>query len=219
MTITVDQLLTPAEYTAIARLMDSEIGWASGVDTAKGQARAAKENLQAVDCAASKGAIEKVRRSILAAPIVRAAVAPAQVARILLSRYETGMAYGPHVDAPFIDDCRTDVSFTLFLSAPEDYDGGELVIDAAGSVDTIKLPAGGAVFYPSTSVHEVRPVTRGVRHAAVGWIKSRLSTEELREMYFELTQAIEELDADGQHAQARLRLVNLRNNFLRRFGE
>lgn len=219
MIITVEQLLTPAECRTIARLMETEIEWTSGAATAKGQARSVKSNLQAAPSPRSKGVIEKVRRAVLEAPIVNAAVAPAQIARVLLSRYETGMAYGPHVDAPFIDDCRTDVSFTLFLSSPQDYDGGELVIDHAGSTDTIKMTTGSAVFYPSTSVHEVTTVTQGVRHAAVGWIRSRFRSQEMREMHFELAQAIEEIGSDAPMSPARLRLANLKNNFLRRFGD
>ena len=102
----------------------------------------------------------------------RLAVRPKALAPLMFSAYEHGMEYGSHVDDALMQGMRTDVSFTLFLSDPESYDGGELVIESAAGEDAVKLAAGSLVAYPSTTLHRVAPVTRGVRLAAVGWARS-----------------------------------------------
>jgi PKHD-type hydroxylase len=158
-------------------------------------------------------------RAILGHEIVSSAAQPAALARIMLNRYGEGMEYGAHVDAPYIDGVRTDLSFTLFLSAPEEYDGGELIIDSAGAEDVVKLEAGSLVLYPATSLHRVTPVTRGVRIACVGWIKSRVRSAEDRAALFDLDRIDADLRAIAAPGPLRDRLANVRNNLLRRWGE
>jgi PKHD-type hydroxylase len=96
------------------------------------------------------------------------------------------MAYGTHVDNPMMGMMRTDVSFTLFLSDPESYEGGELIIETVSGEQPIKLPAGSMVAYPSTSLHRVAEVTKGERYAAVGWIRSFIRDSAKRELMFDL---------------------------------
>ena len=194
--------------------------WGDGAPTAKGRARSAKLNEQArPDAPAVKAALSKVSEAVLYHAIVKAAAEPDRIVRILFNRYREGMEYGPHVDAPYIDGARTDLSFTLFLNNHDDYDGGALAIDAAGSEDRIRLPAGSLVLYPSSSVHRVERVTRGTRLAAVGWIRSRVRSAEHRAILFDLSAAIADLEVSGASGPARDRLANVRNNLLRAFGD
>lgn len=220
MLLQIANILTAAECAAIRDALADEGLWRDGAETAKGRARAAKNNRQA-DRASPlvRGIAEKIEKSLRANAVLRAAAQPAAFARILISRYEAGMHYGAHVDAPYIDGQRTDLSFTLFLNEPADYDGGDLVIAGAGADDRIRLPAGAAVLYPSTSLHEVARVTRGVRLAAVGWIRSRVRLAEHRALLFELETALSDLALTGADPRIRDRLQNLRNNLLRNFGE
>jgi PKHD-type hydroxylase len=193
--------------------------WQDGAASAAGRAKAAKNNQQALASGPAKGVLETLTRAILDHETVKSAALPAALARILLNRYCEGMEYGAHVDAPYVDGVRTDLSFTLFLTDPADYDGGELVVDGAGAEDGVKLAAGSLVLYPSTSVHRVTKVTRGERLCAVGWLKSRVRRAEDRTALFELDRIGADLAAIGAPGEVRDRLANVRNNLLRRWGE
>jgi PKHD-type hydroxylase len=123
----------------------------------------------------------------------------------LFSRYQPDHAYGSHVDDALMGGTRTDVSFTLFLAAPENYDGGELIIDTTHGEDAIKLPAGSLVIYPSSTLHRVGPVTRGERVAAVGWVRSFIRDPARRELLFDLETARRCLfDREGKTAEGDL---------------
>jgi PKHD-type hydroxylase len=193
--------------------------WIDGRATAKGRAREAKANQQAAPTAAATSALGLIERAIFSNALFQSAAQPSALARLMLNRYGEGMEYGAHVDAPFIDGVRTDLSFTLFLSDPGAYDGGALVIDSAGSEDIIKPPAGTMVLYPSTFLHRVERVSRGARLAAVGWLKSRIRSAEHRAMAFEIERLGADLGAIGAPDDVRDRLQNLRNNFLRAFAD
>ena len=193
--------------------------WSDGKATAEGRAREAKRNEQALIGGPAKGVLETLARAVLDHELVRSAARPAALARIMLNRYGEGMEYGSHVDASYVDGIRTDLSFTLFLTEPKDYDGGELFIDSAGAEDSIKLNAGSLVLYPSTSLHRVARVTRGERVAAVGWIKSRVRSAEDRTVLFELDRISADLAASGAPGAIRDRLGNVRNNLLRKWGD
>lgn len=220
MILQIGDILDAPTLSAIRDTLADEALWSEGAATAKGRARAAKHNLQLrAEAPAAKGVLSLLERSILGSQTVRAAAQPDRLARLIVNRYDEGMGYGVHVDAAYIDGTRTDVSFTLFLTSPEDYEGGALIINSAGAEDTIKLPAGSMVLYPSTFVHRVEPVTGGRRLAAIGWIKSRVRTAEHRAMLFELETTLAELGACAVPDSLRDRLVNLRNNLLRAFGE
>lgn len=204
---------------AIREAADANGFWSDGGQTAAGRAKSVKRNQQALSSGAARGVLETLSKAILDNETVRSAAQPDAIARIMLNLYGEGMEYGPHVDAPYIDGVRTDLSFTLFLSGPEDYDGGELVIDSAGAEDRVKLPAGSLVLYPSTSLHRVEPVTRGARIACIGWIKSRIRSQEDRSVLFDLDRVGADLTAIDAPGDIRDRLANVRNNLLRRWGE
>jgi PKHD-type hydroxylase len=133
------------------------------------------------------------------------ATRPKMILGPLFSRYRPGQAYGIHVDDAIMAGMRTDVSFTLFLTAPESYDGGELVIDTASGEDAIKLPAGGLVAYPSTTLHRVATVTRGERVVAAGWVRSFIRDGARREVLFDLETARRRLfEREGKTAEGDL---------------
>ena len=219
MLLHISELLSKPECAAIREAL-SGVDWTDGAATAAGQARAVKSNQQAdTNHPAVRGVLKKVENTLSKHEVFEAAARPAGFARLILSRYQVGMAYGAHVDAPYINNTRTDVSFTLFLSEPDSYDGGELVIDAPGHEDVVKGAAGDVVVYPSTAVHRVAPVERGERLACVGWVKSRVKSTQERMLLFELETALADLRKTGAHSEIRTRLSNVRNNLVRLFGE
>jgi len=218
--IQIADILSAAECAAALDALSDGALWRDGRQTAKGAARAAKNNLQADGAAAPvKGVVAKVKDALAANKVFRAFAQPDRFVRVMVNRYETGMAYGPHVDAAYIGGVRADLSFTVFLNAPETYDGGELMVDHAGHEDAVRLPAGGGVVYLSTAVHHVAPVTRGARTACIGWVKSRVRAADRRVILFELEQALADLRSLEAPQPLRDRLNNVRNNLLRQFGE
>lgn len=219
MILQIADILTPVEVEAVIDASRAHGFWTDGAATAAGRAKSAKNNQQALAAGPAKGVIDLIARRILSNEAVQSAAQPAAFARIMLNRYGEGMEYGAHVDAAYIDGVRTDLSFTLFLSGPSSYDGGELLIDSAGAEDSVKLAAGSLVLYPPSSIHRVMRVERGERIAAVGWIRSRVPDGEARAMIFELERAIADLTTTGAPGETRDRLANLRNNLLRRWGE
>src|SRR6185369_1406553 len=175
--------------------------------------RPVKNNRQAEGSDRSLETIRKlIAERILGNEVFRLAVRPKALSPLLFSRYESGMQYGSHVDDALMQGMRTDVSFTLFLSEPESYDGGELVIESASGEDAVKLAAGSMVAYPSTALHHVAPVTRGMRLAAVGWARSYIRDGAKRELLFDLDTARRTLFArEGKSAEYDLVSKSLAN--------
>lgn len=196
----VPDLLSRQELRAVLAALPDE-RFADGAATAAGAAKAVKRNEEYVASIAEDPAAAIVDAAIRRHPAVQNALYPRKLYRILFNRYAAGMAYGDHFDAPLMDHMseqrlRTDQSMTLFLSAPESYEGGELVIQHALGESRVKLPAGAAVFYRSLTLHRVEPVTRGVRLAAVTWIQSHVKGEEQRAILHDLALGLN-LMADG----------------------
>ncbi|WP_066529549.1 Fe2+-dependent dioxygenase [Erythrobacter sp. CCH5-A1] len=165
--------------------------WRDGRETAGSVAREVKRNEQAVlDSTAGRSLTDEISRILWDNSVIRAAAQPRRLSHLLISRTGEGGAYGQHVDNALMGTgerrVRTDLSFTLFLTPPGDYDGGELVIHTAGVTQTVKGETGLLVLYPSGSIHEVRPVTRGTRIVCVGWIESMIADNAQREMLFDL---------------------------------
>ena len=194
--------------------------WADGAATAAGRAKAVKHLEQARrDDPRMKAIAEKVRRVLGDHELFQAAALPRKFARIMANRCRPGMGYGQHVDAAIIDGTRTDLSFTLFLSEPERYEGGALSIGSSDGETLVKLPAGALVLYPSSSLHEVEPVTSGERLAIVGWVQSRVRAAERRAILFDLELARRELSEAGTGGAALDRLANARNNLIRQWAD
>ncbi|MEM9947323.1 MAG: Fe2+-dependent dioxygenase [Cyanobacteria bacterium P01_D01_bin.36] len=163
-------------------------GLVDGKATAGWHAKAVKQNQQ-LDAESAKPLGQEVRQVLLKHPLFQAAALPRQIQMVRFNRYSDGMAYGRHTDNALMNGMRTDLSFTLFLSEPESYDGGELVVEGVDNEQAYKLSAGSVLVYPSTSLHRVEPVTRGVRWAAIGWLQSKVRDAGKREILFELDTA------------------------------
>ncbi|MGB3293940.1 MAG: Fe2+-dependent dioxygenase [Phormidesmis sp.] len=189
MIFTIPELFSPADAAALCeQLASAEM--IDGKVTAGWHAKAVKHNQQ-LDSkqAAAKPLIDQVRQAILKHPLFQAAARPHRVHTIRFNRYSDGMSYGRHTDNALMNGFRSDLSFTLFLSDPGSYEGGELVVEGVDSERSYKLPAGSALVYPSSSLHRVEAVTSGVRWAAVGWVQSQIRDPSRREILFELDTA------------------------------
>jgi PKHD-type hydroxylase len=168
----------------------AKLHFVDGRSTAGWAATTVKHNLQADAAGGPLDALRQTLTSSIAGHALFALAArPQAFAPLLISRYEPGMSYGSHVDDAMMGDLRADLSFTLFLSPADSYDGGELVMESAAGEQAVKLPAGSMVLYPSTTLHRVAPVTRGVRLAAVGWVQSLIRDAHKREILFDLETA------------------------------
>ena len=195
----------------LVRATLAQATFVDGRETAGFAARQVKHNRQA-DGRKTETVRKLVEQRILAHEVFALAVRPKALTPILFSRYEPGMRYGSHVDDPLMQGLRTDVSFTLFLSDPESYDGGELVIEGASGEDAVKLAAGSMIAYPSTALHHVAEVTRGERLAAVGWARSYVRDGARRELLFELDTARRQLfKREGKSAEYDLVSKSLAN--------
>jgi PKHD-type hydroxylase len=210
MQIVIGNILSDDELTLVRETL-ARATFVDGRETAGFAARTVKNNLQASGRnteVVRKLVEERIRGNDLFAMAVR----PKVLTSVMFSAYEPGMRYGSHVDDALMQDLRTDVSFTLFLSDPASYDGGELVIESASSDDAVKLPAGSLVAYPSTSLHHVAEVTRGTRLAAVGWVRSFVRDAARREMLFDLDTARRQMFArEGKSAEYDLVSKSLAN--------
>ncbi|MFZ5690717.1 MAG: Fe2+-dependent dioxygenase [Pseudomonadota bacterium] len=189
MQIVIADILKPDDLAAVHAAL-ANTRFIDGRETAGFAARMVKDNRQAD---ARDGTLDPVRRlvasRIMENELFRMAARPKALSPLLFSRTETGMQYGTHVDDALMGSMRTDVSFTLFLDAPESYDGGELVIESAAGDDAIKLPAGSMIVYPATTLHRVSQVTRGQRHVVAGWARSFIRDAARRELLFDLDTA------------------------------
>jgi len=218
MILAIADVLSEVEVAEVcARL--STARFVDGKATAGWSARLVKANLQATGSPELDRMRALVEQRLTEHAVFALAVRPKTVLGPLFSRYEPGHAYGAHVDDALLAGVRADVSFTLFLSPPESYDGGELVIDSASGEDAFKLAPGSLVTYPSTTLHRVAPVTRGQRLAAVGWVRSYIREAARRELLFELETARRRLfDREGKTAEADL-LAKCAANLLRMWCE
>ncbi|GIU66503.1 PKHD-type hydroxylase [Candidatus Phycosocius spiralis] len=186
MLITIKQILAGENLTRVAKEVAGLV-FTSGKSTAGAAAKAVKDNQQASGPEA-QSLLDFVRRALDAHTLFQAAAQIMHYGPMLISRYQTGMSYGLHVDNAFMSGVRADLSFTLFLSDANSYDGGALALEQPAGRQSIKLDAGDLVLYPSTSLHEVEPVTRGERVAVVGWVQSRVLHAEAREALFDIAQ-------------------------------
>lgn len=164
--------------------------WRPGEETAGWHARTVKQNRQLDRATPFHGPLAaEVRAALEAHPLVRAAAFPRRIHGLLFSRTGPGEGYGRHVDNAWMAGGRADLSFTLALTAPETYAGGDLLLETPAGEERIRLPAGHAIVYPSTRLHQVEPVRQGERVVVVGWIESRIRHGEQRELLFELDTA------------------------------
>jgi len=196
MLVTIPDILKPEEVAHLRRVLDGT-EWVDGRVTAGDQAVKVKNNLQVpIDSPAAQELGQIVLRALGANQKFMSAALPLRVLPPMFNRYDVGMTFGAHVDGSIRmipgtgARMRTDVSSTLFLTPPEDYDGGELVVHDTYGTHTVKLPAGHMVVYPATSMHSVNPVTRGSRWASFFWTQSIVKDDWQRHMLYDLDQSI-----------------------------
>jgi len=203
-------------------------GWVDGRVTAGHQSVMVKHNLQLRDgdpLARELGAM--VLAALQDSPFFFSAALPSRIFPPLFNCYQAGHGFGDHIDNAIRYDrsvqpsqaVRTDLSVTLFLSEPEEYDGGDLVIDSPAGTHRVKLPAGDLVLYSATSRHHVTPVTRGSRWASFFWIQSMVRDEAARAMLFELDNAIQGLRQRIGDSEEVVSLTGLYHNLVRRWAE
>lgn len=218
MFVVIGGVLDRHEAVALRGAAD-ELPYEDGRRTAGRYAREVKSNEQATASPARDAILEKVRTALNGNEVFRAAARPRKFARMLLSRYRPGMAYGFHVDDPIMAGSRTDLSFTLFLSEPGDYDGGGLVVDDVIEERVIRLEPGDLVLYPTSALHRVEPVTRGERVAVVGWVTSWVRDAARREVLFDLDEAARAVFAEHGKSAAFDRLFKAKSNLYRMWAE
>jgi PKHD-type hydroxylase len=215
-----------AEQVATAQRLLDETDWVDGRVTAGHQSARAKHNLQLPeDHPAARELGDMILGALQRNPLFIAAALPLRVFPPLFNRYEGGGSFGNHVDNAIRQvtgtphRLRTDLSATLFLAPPEDYDGGELLVEDTYGVHSVKLPAGHLVLYPSTSLHSVRPVTRGARIASFFWIQSMVRDDGQRTLLFDLDTAIQRINQDTPDHPATVQLTGVYHNLLRRWAD
>ena len=220
-------VLKPDQVADIRRQLDAA-SWIDGRASAGQDAAAVKRNEElAKTDPASRALSEKVIAALMASPRFVALALPMRVVPPMFSRYHPGQTYGVHADGAVFQFAanglplyvRSDLAATLFLSAPEDYDGGELVVQDTFGTTNVKLPAGDVVLYPASSLHHVAPVTRGVRHVSFFWVQSMVRSDEHRSQLESLDTAIREIRQTTPDSPAVMRLVALYHNLLRNWAE
>jgi PKHD-type hydroxylase len=225
MIIHVPEVLS-AEQVSHARKVLDAASWVDGRVTAGYQSSRVKNNHQLPeDSAEARELGDLVVRALERCPLFVTAALPLRVFPPLFNRYDEGMGFGTHLDNSIRQipgtshRIRTDVSATLFLSSPEEYDGGELVIEDVYGAHSVKLPAGDMVLYPASSLHEVRPVERGSRLASFFWVQSMVRDDGQRSLLFDLDVSIQRVRQELSEHPAVVSLTNCYHNLLRRFAE
>ncbi|MCW5685045.1 MAG: Fe2+-dependent dioxygenase [Pseudolabrys sp.] len=223
MMVHIPAVLTPEQVARCREVME-KAAWVDGNVTSGHQAAKAKNNLQLPESAPEARELSNmVLEALGRSPLFMSAVLPKQVFPPLFNRYDPGMTFGNHVDNAVRSGngarIRTDVSSTLFISSPEDYDGGELIVEDTYGAHSVKLPAGDMIVYPATSLHRVTPITRGSRICSFFWTQSMIRDEAQRALLFDLDMAIMRLAGDHPEHASVVELTAVYHNLLRQWAE
>ena len=214
-----DDILSRDQLQQMIALLD-KAAFADGASTAGAAARRVKHNLQAKP---GQAGLDQARalfgEVVLKNKAFRDFALPLRAVPPLFSRYETGMRYGEHTDNALMGNVRTDLAMTLFLNAPESYEGGELIIEADREPRVIKLAAGSAILYSASSIHRVEPVTRGRRQVAVTRIKSMVRNPLQREVISDLGTVLAHARNNAPDARETLLIAKTRSNLLRMWSD
>jgi PKHD-type hydroxylase len=215
-----------AEAAAGARGSLEAADWVDGKVTAGYQSARTKENRQLPeDHPLARELRDKIVLALERNPLFMGAALPLRVFPPLFNRYDSGHSFGTHVDnairqvAGTGHRIRTDLSATLFLTPPEEYDGGELIIEDTYGTQSVKLPAGDLVLYPATSLHHVRPITRGARISSFFWIQSMIRDDGQRTLLFDLDMAIQRISAEAPDHPSAVQLTGVYHNLIRMWAE
>ena len=225
MLLQIPEVLSAEQILGGRKVLESN-DWVDGRITAGHQSARAKDNLQLpVDNEDSRQLGNTILQALENNPLFMAAALPLKVFPPLFNRYQDGQSFGNHVDNAIRQvtgtphRVRTDLSATLFFSNPDEYDGGDLVVEDTYGVHSVKLPAGHLILYPASSLHHVRPVTRGARLASFFWIQSMVRDDGERTILFDLDVAIQRLMSDVPDHPSVVELTSLYHNLLRRWAD
>ncbi len=225
MLLTIPDVLNASDLVQARQILD-KAEWVDGKVTAGHQSAKAKENMQIPE---GHPAAQQLGKMILSAlggnALFVSAALPLQIFPPLFNRYSGGQSFGTHVDNSIRQitgtphRIRTDISATLFFAGPEEYDGGELCVEDTYGVQKVKLPAGHMVLYPATSLHHVRPVTRGARVCSFFWIQSMVRDDTRRSILFDLDLGIQRLNRESPNHPVAVQFTGVYHNLLRQWAE
>jgi PKHD-type hydroxylase len=224
MLLAIPEVLTAEQVAAARKILDSA-EWIDGRATAGHQGARVKDNQQlSADNPAAREVGETILRALSRNPLFMSAALPLHIMPAMFNRYSGGQNFGTHVDGSVrtLADghrIRTDLSCTLFLAAPDEYDGGELIVEDTYGSKSVKLPAGQMILYPSTSLHRVTPVTRGTRLCAFFWLQSMIRKDAERSMLFDMDIAIQRFGAEAATHPSVVSLTGVYHNLLRHWAE
>ena len=224
MLVHIPQVLS-ADQVARCRTIMDQAAWTDGRVTAGFQSAQVKKNLQLPEDAPEAQELGgMVMLALKRSPLFLSAALPHTVFPPLFNRYDSGMTFGAHIDNAIRQSLdgqriRTDISATLFLSGPDEYDGGELTVEDTYGSHAVKLPAGDLVIYPADSLHTVTPITRGSRVASFFWIQSLIRDRTRRALLFDLDTSIRHLTRDVPGHDALVSLTGTYHNLLRQWAE
>lgn len=224
MLLHIPDVLSCEQVTQMRAMLDAA-DWTDGRETVGAQGAQVKRNQQLPDASPLRRQLgEAVLAALAKNPLYHAAALPLRTLPPRFNRYQGGGQYGFHVDGAVMAlsgdaQLRSDVSCTLFLSEPDEYDGGELIVNDTYGEHEVKLPAGDLIVYPSSSLHRVVPVTRGTRVASFFWVQSLIRDDGRRRLLFELDASIQRLTQTSADAAALLQLTGVYHNLLRQWAE
>lgn len=224
MLLHIPQVLTPQEVAEFRRKLDAA-DWTDGRETVGSQGAKVKRNEQLPDTSPLKDELGRaLLKALSQSPLFVAGTLPLKILPPRFNRYAGGGEYGFHIDGAVMamangEQLRSDVSCTVFLNDPAEYDGGRLIVSDTYGEHAVAHPAGDAVIYPSSSLHRVEPVTRGTRIGSFFWIQSLVREDQQRRILFELDTSIQKLTIDGGDEAAVLQLTGVYHNLLRQWSE
>jgi PKHD-type hydroxylase len=225
MLLAIPNVLTPSQVADARRALETA-EWIDGKATAGHQGARVKDNQQLpVDHPLAREIGATIVRALSAHPLFLSAALPLHILPPMFNRYSGGQTFGTHVDGSIRvvpgtgQRMRTDLSCTLFFSGPEDYDGGELIIEDTYGSKSVKLPAGHMILYPATSLHQVTPVSRGTRLCSFFWIQSMIRDDGRRALLFDMDVAIQRLGAENATHPSVVSLTGVYHNLLRQWAE
>ena len=229
MLLHVPEVLSAEEVREVRRALETSDQWVDGRETVGAQGATVKQNQQLAENAPLRQQLaERVLAALARHPLFFAAALPVEILTPRFNRYQGGGTYGMHVDGAVMrlgqggfpgKQLRTDLSCTLFLCEPEEYEGGELIVADTYGEHEVKLPAGDLILYPASSLHQVQPVTRGARLASFFWVQSMIRDDARRTLLFDMDTAITRLKQTGGDDAAVLQLTGVYHNLLRQWSE
>ena len=224
MLLAIPNVLTPEQVAEGRQLLESA-DWIDGKATAGHQGARVKDNLQLpIDHPIARQIGATIVKALSTNPLFMSAALPLHILPPMFNRYSSGQTFGTHVDGsvrslPNGQRIRTDLSSTLFFYGPEEYDGGELIVEDTYGSKSVKLPAGHMILYPSTSLHQVTPVTRGTRLCSFFWLQSMIRDDGKRALLFDMDVAIQRFGTENATHPSVVSLTGIYHNLLRQWAE